>query len=116
MSVYGVDGDTVQVALSDYPDVGAYLERVARKRIARLDALRVNSAMEPGAPGFDEDDDEDMRTPLFQSIANRATALDPDRGLGGMIRRTTQVLKGAGAKKVDAYAPDASDFKTAPDG
>jgi hypothetical protein len=33
-----------------------------------------------------------------------------------MIRRTTQVLKGAGAKKVDAYAPDASDFKTAPDG
>ena len=116
MSVYGVDGDTVQVALSDYPDVGAYLERVARKRIARLDALRVNSAMEPGAPGLDEDDDEDMRTPLFQSIANRATALDPDRGLGGMIRRTTQVLKGAGAKKVDAYAPDASDFKTAPDG
>ena len=114
MSVYGVSADTMELAISDYPDVGEYLHRVAKSRVQRIQQLHINATLETGADILDLDDEEDSRTPLFQSIASRqAFAGGGGGGLGGIIRRTTHFLKGGGSSaaaqsKHNNYAPDLS--------
>ena len=114
MSVYGVSADTMELAISDYPDVGEYLHRVAKSRVQRIQQLHINATLETGANILDLEDEEDSRTPLFQSIASRqAFAGGGGGGLGGIIRRTTHFLKGGGSSaaaqsKHNNYAPDLS--------
>ncbi|KAH8068507.1 voltage-gated potassium channel [Aureococcus anophagefferens] len=40
MSVYGVHRDTIEPCLTDYPDVGEYLVRLAKTRVERLQQLQ----------------------------------------------------------------------------
>jgi hypothetical protein len=67
MSVYGVHRDTIEPCLTDYPDVGEYLVRLAKTRVERLQQLQVNARLTEGETLLDAEDEEDMRTPLFQS-------------------------------------------------
>ncbi|KAH8095676.1 voltage-gated potassium channel [Aureococcus anophagefferens] len=63
MSVYGVHRDTIEPCLTDYPDVGEYLVRLAKTRVERLQQLQVNARLTEGETLLDAEDEEDMRTP-----------------------------------------------------
>ena len=69
MSVYGIGNEALAAMIGDFPTVHEYLHKIAKKRVERLKQLHINDALSGGSAAINCDDEEDMRTPLFESAA-----------------------------------------------
>ncbi|KAH8049818.1 voltage-gated potassium channel [Aureococcus anophagefferens] len=58
--------------IAEYPDVSSYVERIAKRRVERIQQLHINARLSNGTELMDAEDDEDVRTPLFRAANTRA--------------------------------------------
>jgi hyperpolarization activated cyclic nucleotide-gated potassium channel 1 len=111
MSVYGVHSEAIESMLLDFPEVGEYLEKLARARVQRLKVLKVNSTITESDHLLNVEDEEDSRTPLFMHAMQNYSAERANEGLrsntahaNGPLGRVSQWAKGAVGAAVAPYS------------
>ncbi|KAH8069247.1 voltage-gated potassium channel [Aureococcus anophagefferens] len=72
MSLYCVKAEDFENTIAEYPDVSSYVERIAKRRVERIQQLHINARLSNGTELMDAEDDEDVRTPLFRAANTRA--------------------------------------------
>ena len=72
MSLYCVKAEDFENTIAEYPDVSSYIERIAKRRVERIQQLHINARLSNGTELMDAEDDEDVRTPLFRAANTRA--------------------------------------------